>query len=154
MGGFAVTQHYGLERPTLDMDVLSAVPIDSREQLREIAGKGSPLHRKHKLFVDFVTVAAFPEDYDGRVQPVFQDLWKNLDLKILEVHDLALTKLERNNDRDRGDVKYLAESGFLNPAILRQRYYDEYRIYTMGRTEWHDKTLEIWLRDFFPAAQL
>ena len=60
-GGFVVTQLYGVARTTSDIDFLAVVPNVQR-LLTEIAGRDSPLHRKHKLYLDAVTVATPPED--------------------------------------------------------------------------------------------
>ena len=89
--------------------------------LTSLAGKGSPLHRKHGLYLD-----------------------------ALEAHDLALAKLERNLERDRYDVQQLARAGFLSPEILRARYSDELRPYLLARHEWHDQTLEMWIQSCWP----
>jgi len=69
-GGFVVTQLYGVARTTSDVDFLSVIP-NLRASLGEIAGKGSPLHRKHKIFLDPVTVATPPQDYEDRLVPMF-----------------------------------------------------------------------------------
>ena len=45
LGGFVVTQFYGADRKTLDIDVLSIVPKNA--SLIDKAGKGSPLHKEH-----------------------------------------------------------------------------------------------------------
>ena len=42
-------------------------------------------------------------------------------------HDLALTKLERNIERDRSDVRYLARTIPFDLEILRERYTTELR---------------------------
>jgi len=49
-GGFVVTQLYGVRRTTSDVDFLMAVP-GVRSELTDIAGKDSPLHRKHKVYL-------------------------------------------------------------------------------------------------------
>ena len=46
-GGFVVTQLYGVARTTSDVDFLGVVPYVVGA-LTEIAGKGSPLHRKQQ----------------------------------------------------------------------------------------------------------
>jgi hypothetical protein len=71
-----------------------------------------------------------------------------LHLFVLEAHDLALTKLERNFERDRADVEHLARSGYLNAATLRARYFDEFRPYTIGPERWHDQTLKLWIEAY------
>jgi len=108
-GGFVVTQLYGVARTTSDLDFLCAIP-NLKGQLTEIAGKGSPLHRKHKLYLDAITVATPPEDYEQRLVAMFPRNWTHLRLYALEAHDIALSKRERNYDRDRDDVQQLARA--------------------------------------------
>jgi hypothetical protein len=125
-GGFVVTQLYGVARTTSDVDFLGAMP-NVGSTLTEIAGKGSALHRKHKVYLDEVTVATPPENYEDRLVPMFPGAWVRLSLFALEAHDLALSKLDRNMERDRDDVQQLARAGRLNPEILKERYYSELR---------------------------
>jgi hypothetical protein len=113
IGGFAVVQAFGLERATGDIDVLSVTPYQYSKRILELAGKESSLHRKHGLYLDVVTVTSVPESYESRSIALYPHYWKRLQLFVLEAHDLALTKLERNLDRDRADVQHLAHSGFL-----------------------------------------
>jgi hypothetical protein len=148
-GGFVVTQVYGVARTTSDVDFLGVVP-NVRESLTRIAGKGSALHRKHKVYLDAVTVATPPENYQERLLPIFPGAWTHLRLYALEAHDLALSKLERNFERDRDDVQQLARAGYLNPDILKERYQDELRP-NLTREAWHDQTLDLWIGSYWPA---
>jgi hypothetical protein len=59
-GGFVVTQFYGVARTTSDVDFLSVIP-NLRADLAQIAGTGSSLYQKHKIYLDPVTVATPPE---------------------------------------------------------------------------------------------
>jgi hypothetical protein len=122
-GGFVVTQLYGVARTTSDIDFLGVVP-NLWSRLIEIAGKGTALHRKHKLYLDAVTIATLPEDYEQRLVSMFPGIWTHLQLHALEAHELALSKLERNYDRDRDDVQQLARAAichlrFSKNAITR-----------------------------------
>ena len=153
IGGFAVVHAYGLERATADIDILSAVPRTSGIRLMELAGKESPLRRKHKIYLDVVTIATAPDGYASRLVPLYSGCWKRLRLFVLEPHDLALTKLERNFERDRGDVEHLARSGYLNEPTLRARYFDELRPYVVGRVSWHDQTLEMWIEAYLSQTK-
>ena len=150
MGGFAVVQAYGLERATADIDVLCVVPTSSSSRLIEVAGKESKLRRKHCVYLDVVTVATGPADYPSRLVPLYPGQWTRLRLFALEAHDLALTKLERNFERDRADVEHLARRGHLKAATLRSRYVEELRPYLIGRESWHDQTLDLWIESYFP----
>lgn len=152
MGGFAIVHAYGLERTTADIDILSAAPHGSSARLIEVAGKESSLRRRHGVYLDMVTVASFPESYQTRLKPLYPGQWDRLRLFALEAHDLALTKLERNLDRDRSDVEHLARSGYLQAATLRQRYVEEMQPYVVGRESWHDQTLEMWIEAFFTGG--
>jgi hypothetical protein len=61
-GGFVVTQLYGAARTTNDVDYLSVVP-NVRSDLAALAGRGSALHKEHRVYLDPVTVATPPENY-------------------------------------------------------------------------------------------
>jgi hypothetical protein len=149
-GGFVVTQLYGVARTTSDVDFLSVVPNVQRD-LIEIAGKGSRLHQKYKVYLDAVTVATPPENYEERLVPMYAGAWVHLRLEALEAHDLALSKLERNIERDRDDVQQLARAGHLKPEILRERYYNELRPNLLAHEARHDLTLQLWLESYWPA---
>ena len=58
-GGFVVTQLYGVARTASDVDFLRVVP-NVLSHLTKIAGKGSPLQRRHKVYLDTVIVAILP----------------------------------------------------------------------------------------------
>jgi len=57
MGGFVVTLLYGLSRATSDLDVLLIAPREQRAPLLELGVRGGVLHRKYKIYLDYVTVA-------------------------------------------------------------------------------------------------
>jgi hypothetical protein len=150
-GGFVVTQLYGVARTTSDIDFLCVVP-NVQGHLTAIAGKDSALHHKHKVFLDAVTVATPPEDYEQRLVPMFPGRWRHLRLHALEAHDIALSKLERNYERDRDDVQHLARAGHLNRATLRDRYYRELRPNLLAHEDRCDLTLNLWLETWPSSA--
>jgi hypothetical protein len=119
--------------------------------LIEIGGKGSALHQKHKVYLDAVTVATPPENYEERLVPMFPGAWRRLRLFALEAHDLALSKLERNIERDRDDVQQLARAGHLRADILRERNYAELRPNLLAHEARHDLTLRLWLESYWPV---
>jgi len=110
LGGFVVTMLYGLARSTADVDVITIAPGSAGKHLLGLAGKGSKLHRKYGMYLDYVTVAAIPEDYDRRLTEMFPGAFEHLSLLAFDPYDIALAKLERNIQRDRDDVKYLART--------------------------------------------
>ena len=64
---------------------------------------------------------------------------------------MALSKLERNIERDRDDVQQLARAGHLKPEVLKERYYNELRPNLVANEARHDLTLQLWLEFYWPA---
>lgn len=149
IGGFAIVAAYGFPRSTNDLDYFSLEPCDQATELEKLAGQGSALARKHKVFVHRAAVASVPENYQERMTALFSRYLKNIRLFILDPYDLILSKISRNADRDREDVKYLASTLRLSSEVLRNRYNTELRAILIGRVEWHDKTLEFWIDAYF-----
>jgi hypothetical protein len=59
--------------------------------------------------------------------------WKHLKFFALDAADLALSKLERNFDRDSEDFQLLFRAGLIDLAILERRYYEELRPLHLGK---------------------
>jgi hypothetical protein len=134
LGGFMVEHAYRIQRdtPTEDLDFISAIDIahSAPINIEFLAGKGTAFHRQHKMYVQYVGISTPPCDYQQRLVAVYpQAQWKNLRLFGLEAHDLALSKIERNNRRDSQDVRGLARAGLIDPDILESRYHRKVRPY-------------------------
>jgi len=99
LGGFVMSVQYGMPRPTGDIDLLFVSSALVRDELLTAGGRGSPLHRKHRLYVDLVVLLVEPADYRARVIEMFPRSLVNLRLFCLDPYDPALTKLDRNSLR-------------------------------------------------------
>src|SRR5215208_469697 len=75
----------------------------------EVHCLGGSLAKKHRVYIDIVTVADVPERYEERLIDVYGGEFRNLNVRVFERHDLELAKLGRNQDYDREDVRRLAE---------------------------------------------
>jgi hypothetical protein len=148
LGGFVLSALYDLPRPTGDVDYIAAIPANAVTELQNIAGQGSALNQKYGLYFQHVTVADVPDDYVIRLERVFSGEFARLRLFALEVHDLVLAKLVRNSPVDLEDAKFLARTGRLNEAVLKQRYEKELRPY-LANEKRHDLTLKLWLEACF-----
>jgi hypothetical protein len=146
LGGFVIARVYGLERDTSDIDVLPVRQIDG--SFLEACGKGSPLHKKHGVYLQSVGVVTLPYNYEDRLIPIAGG-FQRLRLHALEPHDLALSKLERNSAIDLDDVRRMARKGILDPRILQQRFRDELRPYIANPYGREDTTLKQWLEWYF-----
>src|SRR5450759_1149125 len=145
ISGFAVTMHYELVRATGDLDVFDVIPNHAAQWLASMAGEGSALHKRHRLYVQIASVATLPYEYAGRLIEVFAGEFERLRLLVADRYDLALSKLPRNLDVDFEDVKHLARSPDFDLGMLKQRYYAELRPYVSGPPERHDLTLKLWI---------
>jgi len=149
VGGFVLAAVYGIPRTTNDLDYISADPSQARQDLERIAGRNSDLARKHKLFLQMVGVADYPENYASRLMTLTLGL-KKLTLRILEPHDLLLSKLTRNNPKDMQDAQALARKLDLNFEVMVQRFRTE--MSWVPRREWHEQTLEVVWKEYFDRA--
>jgi len=112
IGGFVLTMIYGMDRTTADVDVLEIAPLHSSEIIARLASQGGPLHRKHGVYLQYVGpgIAIVPENYEDRLTEMFAGAFPHLRIMALDPYDLALSKLERNIQRDRDNVRYLART--------------------------------------------
>lgn len=140
LGGFVMTMVHNFDRVTVDVDIL---PVGTHSDL-EVAGQGSELHKKYKVYLQIVGVASVPMNYEDRLTEMFAGTFKRVRLFALDPYDLALSKLERNAARDREDFLYLAQKVPLNMEILANRYHEELRP-DLGNPLREDLTLKLWI---------
>ena len=146
LGGFVVTQQYGIGRSTGDIDFVSISTMSAEDDVETVGGLGSNLYKKYRVYVQYVGIATPPCDYADRLQEMYPDSpWNNLRLFALDPVDVALAKLERNSDRDREDLLGLARAGYIDANVLKTRYFEEVRPYLLSKIEWHDRTLNLWV---------
>jgi hypothetical protein len=144
IGGFVVTQLYGLNRPTVDVDVVEFAPNHAAQKMMDLGTQGGPLHRAYGIYLDRVTVAVLPENYEGRLTEMFPDAYKHLRLMAPDPYDLALSKLERNSQKDRDDVRFLARTVPFDIKLLQERYLTEMR-WQLGVPGREDLTVQLWI---------
>ena len=128
----------------MDVDCLVVIPVEEVRRLQDLAGLGSALHKRFEVYALHVGVVTVPENYAERLTWTFRGAYRRLRFAVLEAHDLALSKLERNSARDREDVKYLARAAPLDLEVLERRYRSELRPY-LAIPEREDLTLRLWL---------
>jgi hypothetical protein len=146
-GGFVLTVVHGIPRTTADLDYISAVPRQAAEELERIAGRGSDLAKRHKVFLQAVGgVGDYPENYESRLTTLPLGL-KKLTLRIIEPYDLLLSKLTRNSPKDMEDVRALVQKLNLEFDVLLERFRIE--MSWVSRRDWHEQTLNVAWKDYF-----
>ena len=143
IGGFVVTQLYGFQRPTVDLDVVAIIPRTERMHF-EKALRGGDLHKKFGIYLDLARITVLPDGYEDRLTEMYRGVYSRLRFAAVDPYDLALSKIERNITRDREDMLYLARLIPFDLGLLKERYKAELRPY-LNRPEREDLTLQLWI---------
>lgn len=61
LGGFVVAEYYGLARSTADVAIIQVRGASNAADVLRIGGKGSALAKKHRVYIDIVTVPDVPD---------------------------------------------------------------------------------------------
>jgi hypothetical protein len=98
IGSTALMLQTGYERGTNDSDVLetAAITDDVRERLLALAGKGTDLHRRHRLYLDIVaqSVPFLPQvPRVHRLEELNRTL-TNFSIEVLDVVDVVVSELK------------------------------------------------------------
>ena len=71
LGGFVVTQQYGIGRATSDIDFLSITAVSAEDNVEVLGGLGSDLYKKYRVYLQYVGIVTPPCDYADRLQRMF-----------------------------------------------------------------------------------
>lgn len=120
LGRAAMVLTYQFPLATQDIDFVLMRDSDLESKAIELFGKGTALTKALGLYLDPVPqgLPPLPGGFRHRCQLVPGD-WKVLRLWMLEVHDLATTKLKSFRAKDREDLQLLCDQGWLSAAKLR-----------------------------------
>ena len=119
LGRTALVICYQFQFSTKDIDVVWMRDSELESKAIELLGKESKLARSLGLYLDPVPqgVPPLPHWFRRRCEMVPGN-WKVLKVWMLEVHDLAATKLKSFRPQDREDLQILSDRGLLNAAKL------------------------------------
>lgn len=123
IGSTALFLQTEYERGTKDSDVLETTQItpELQEELQRLAGPGSALHTKHRVYLDVVKkgIPMLPPEplwhyYNLRLE--------NFTLYVLDVADVVASKLKRFNHNDRDDIQNMIYKNQVNHNTLVSRF--------------------------------
>ena len=122
-GGAAILLAYDGELATDDMDLIGE-KTGVLLKLSELAGEGSDIHKRTNYYVDIVPPGLFPQDWGWRMRavPVRAPGLGRLTLRVMEVHDLIVSKLKRFGGKDQQDIRALCARTDVDVDTLRARY--------------------------------
>jgi hypothetical protein len=103
-------------RGTKDSDVIETeeITVEIHKQLMKLGGKGSRLFKKHRLCIDIVpsSIPFLPQ------VPIYHSVnfnkeLKNIEILVLDVVDVVVSKLKRFNASDVSDIKAMIDGNYV-----------------------------------------
>jgi len=124
IGSAALMLGTGYSRGTKDSDILETAAIagDVRRELLALAGRGSVLAVKYRLYLDIVGHAIPFLPQRPNFKPAGLARLKHFEVVVLDVTDVVVSKLKRFSANDAADIRAMAERGLLQPAALAARF--------------------------------
>lgn len=122
IGSTALMFQFDYERLTNDSDVIETIQftVPIKAKLEKLAGKTSPLFNRYRLYLDIVDRGIpfiLPRPSFHPV-PIMAGL-KNIEVHVLDVLDVAISKLARFKASDVNDIRAVVERDLIgHPAFL------------------------------------
>lgn len=114
------------ERGTKDSDVLKAASItaDTQARLLALAGPGTDLHRKHRMYLDFVAPAIgfFPRPPRFHSVADLNSSLRHFEVEALDIVDTVVSKLKRFDSNDLSDIQAMVDLDCVDHAQLVERF--------------------------------
>lgn len=120
IGSAALMLQTTYDRGTKDGDVLESRDgsPEIKKQLLALAGPGTKMHKQFRVYIDVVKrdILFLPQ------RPLFHPLpnlaLKNFKVEVLDINDVALSKLKRYNSDDANDIRAMADLKLLDHKRL------------------------------------
>jgi hypothetical protein len=144
MGGFAAIVLYGLNRQTAHIDVLEIAPtavVTEFRRLRRYGRLSAPEVRNLSRSRGSCSCARMVRE---STTEMFPGTCEHLHLMALDPYNLALSKPERNIQRDRDGVRHLARTVPFDLDMLQGHYKTELR-WQMANPNREDLKLKLWI---------
>jgi hypothetical protein len=113
-------------RGTKDSDVIETEALDKATQqaLRILAGVDTPIHRRHRLYIDIVRSGFpfLPQLPKWHPLDELSESLRHFDVTVLDVVDVVVSKLKRFNQDDRSDIEAMVERELVEHGLLLERF--------------------------------
>lgn len=115
-------------RGTKDSDVLQTAAIDDalKARLLEHAGPSTPLHRRHRIYLDIVCsgIPLLPHSPVWHPKHELNAKLQTFEVAVLDVVDVVVSKLKRFAADDRSDIKAMIDGDLVPHERLISRFRD------------------------------
>lgn len=126
IGCGALILQTGYERGTKDSDVFEtpALAAEIKQRLLALAGSGTALHERHSIYIDIVAngLPLLPHVPVWHPVPQINGALEHLELAVLDVVDVVVSKLKRFHSNDRKDIEAMIRLGLVPHARLLERF--------------------------------
>jgi hypothetical protein len=126
IGSTALLLQTEYERGTRDSDVLETAELsqETKERLNEIAGAGSDIHIRRRLYLEIVPnglpFLAWPAIW--RSVDALNGALRNFEVYALDVVDVVVSKLKRLNANDLADIAAMVDLDLVSHQALIHRF--------------------------------
>ena len=126
IGSAALMLQTQYTRGTKDSDILETATLsgNTRQHLEELAGPGTDLHKRHRLYLDIVSsgLPFLPQAPRWQELSTLNAKLRLFHLRALDIVDVAVSKLKRFNANDVSDIDAMIEQGLIPHHKLIERY--------------------------------
>ncbi len=126
IGSTALMLQANYERGTKDSDVLKARDLsdETTEQLLKLAGKGTEIHNRHRLYVDLVSnsIPFLPQKPNWITLPDLGSELTHFEISVLSVVDVVVSKLKRFSANDIEDIEAMVDQERVPHGDLIERF--------------------------------
>ncbi len=108
IGSTALMLATGYERGTKDSDIFETIDLtrETKQRLLAIAGPGTEVHRRRRMYLEIVAngVPFLPWPARWQAADELNQRLRHLEIAVLDVVDVVVSKLKRLNDNDLTDI--------------------------------------------------
>lgn len=124
IGSAALMLQVDYERATKDGDVLETTSVTPavKGQLISIAGRGTEIHKRRRIYVDVVINGLPFLPHKAVFHSVRHLEMKHFKASALDITDTVVSKIKRLNNDDLTDIKAMADRRLLDHAKLIDRF--------------------------------
>lgn len=126
IGSAALMLQVNYQRVTKDADVLEVQGLTEvvRSTLLGLAGKGTPIHARYRIYLEIVRngLPFLPQVPAWSAVDALNIRLRRLELNVLDVTDIIVSKLKRFNANDVQDIEAMVERGLVDHERLIRRF--------------------------------
>lgn len=135
IGSAALMLQTNYQRGTKDSDVLETAHIteDIKGRLFKLAGQGTELHTRHKVYLDIVWggLPFLPQSPVCHLLVELNQSLQHFEVEVLDIVDVVVSKLKRFSANDISDIRAMVDKGLVGHSMLIERFAAAVDFYSM-----------------------